>query len=135
MNPNQSPNDNPCTNDLSSLSENVTSLFPTSSFSALENHLWTLLRSQSDPLALHSRLVDLIKKVTEGGIIMNIIIAWIRMTLRNNPHNPDIQRIGQEYLQQSADILTTLKNIIETDRKSTRLNSSHLTASRMPSSA
>ena len=59
MNPSQSPNANPCTSDSSSLSENVISLFPMSSFSALENCLWNLLQSQNDPLALHSRLVDL----------------------------------------------------------------------------
>ena len=114
MNPNQPPNADPCTSDSSSTNENVTSLFPTSSFSALENRLWNLLRSQNDPLALHSRLVDLIQKVMEAGIITNIIISWIRMVLRNNPHNHNIQRTGREYLQQSVDILTTLRNIIET---------------------
>ena len=87
---------------------------PTSSFSVLKNRLWNLLWSQNDPLALHSRLVDLIQKVTEAGIITNIIISWIQMVLCNNPHNHDIQRTGREYLQQSVDILTTLKNIIET---------------------
>ena len=114
MNPSQSPNADPCTSDSSLLSENVISLFPTSSFSALENRLWNLLQSQNNPLALHSQLLDLIQKVTEVRIITNIIISWTQMVLRNNPHNPDIQRTGQEYLRQSVDILTSLKNIIET---------------------
>ena len=72
-------------------------------------------------------LIELLVSITLIGIIATVVASTIVVTLRTNP-----------VTEERTDVARTLQGLVTwlpQDRKSTRLNSSHIPLSRMPSSA
>ena len=93
------------------------------------------------------RVVFIVEGDTEVSFIQKRVIPYLyskgftnpmnaQKILTNRKLNKKGGNVGFEYLKNDVSRVAATKNVlITTDRKSTRLNSSHSTSSRMPSSA